>query len=58
MLGDRIMVAPVVEKGTQRSVRFPKGRWKTEEGMVIKGPVVRTMPVPIDRLLWFERVGK
>jgi alpha-glucosidase len=58
MLGDKIMVAPVMEKGTQRRVRFPKGRWKGEEGAVIKGPGVKTFSVPIDKLLWFERTGK
>jgi alpha-glucosidase len=48
----------MIQKGTQRSVRFPKGRWKDESGRTIKGPVVKTFAVPLDKLLWFEQVAK
>ena len=41
MLGDKIMVAPMVEKGMQRKVIFPKGKWKDEDGRIIKGPAVK-----------------
>lgn len=57
MLGERLMVAPMVEKGPERKVIFPKGRWKDEKGNVIRGPLVRAYTVPIDCLLWFEKIG-
>jgi len=58
MLGNKIMVAPMVEKGTQRTVIFPKGIWQDENGNVIKGPAVKQLQTPIDRLLWFEHKGR
>ena len=58
MLGNQIMVAPMVDKGEQRTVIFPKGRWKVEDGKIIKGPAVKQFQTPIGRLLWFEYMGK
>lgn len=58
MLGNTILVAPVVTKGTQRTVIFPKGIWQDENGKIIKGPAVKQLSTPIDRLLWFEYKGK
>jgi alpha-glucosidase len=58
MLGDKIMVAPVVDKPFTRKVIFPKGEWKDEKGKIFKGPAVKTFDVAIDRLLWYERVNK
>jgi alpha-glucosidase (family GH31 glycosyl hydrolase) len=58
MLGDKIMVAPMVEKGLQRMVTFPKGKWQDEDGKVIKGPIEKQFQTPLDRLLWFEYMGK
>ena len=32
MIGDKLLVAPVTEKGAaSRSVRIPRGRWKLED---------------------------
>ncbi|HUQ67446.1 MAG TPA: glycoside hydrolase family 31 protein [Flavitalea sp.] len=56
MLGDKYLVAPVVEKGNSKTVIFPKGRWKRANGKMIKGPLKKQFTVPIDVLLWFERV--
>jgi alpha-glucosidase len=58
MLGDKFMVAPVVEKNAKRQVVFPSGRWKADDGSMIKGPSIKTFIVPIDRLLWFERMSQ
>ena len=37
MLGDKYLVAPMVEKGNSRVVRLPKGRWKDDLGKIHKG---------------------
>lgn len=56
MLGNRYLVAPVVTSNPVREVRLPAGRWKDDMGKVYKGPLVFSVKVPIDRLLYFERV--
>ena len=57
MLGDDILVAPVVEKGvTSRKVVFPDGKWvdKTDGTIYTEGE--HTVPAPIDKLPYFERL--
>jgi alpha-glucosidase (family GH31 glycosyl hydrolase) len=57
MLGDDILVAPLLVKGqTFREVLIPKGKWKADDGKIIKGPVRITVQVPLDRLPYFERI--
>jgi alpha-glucosidase len=58
MLGTKYMIAPILEKTNQRKILFPKGLWKDEDGKVIKGPTVKDIMVPIDRLPVFELVKK
>ena len=55
MMGDDVLVAPIVTRGTSRTVLLPPGSWKTNNGSVIAGPAQKTFEVPIDRLLYFER---
>lgn len=55
MLGDDILVCPVVQKEQVRNVIFPKGIWISSKGMKIKGPAVKQFEVPLDELLWFEK---
>jgi alpha-glucosidase len=57
MLGDKIMVAPVVDKSFKRNVVFPKGGWKNESGKIFKGPATKTFEAGINQLLWFEKAG-
>ncbi len=58
LLGDRILVAPVVEKGkTARIVHFPPGRWKGDDGSIVNGPTEIQIDAPIDRLPWYRRVA-
>lgn len=40
MIGDRYLVAPVVQEGSRRMVRLPKGKWQDDQGRIIKGPRV------------------
>lgn len=58
LLGDKYLVAPMLESGTKRSVILPKGRWKDDLGKTLKGGRTISIDVPIDRLPYFEKVGK
>ena len=57
MLGDKYLVAPMVEKGNSRVVRLPKGRWKDDLGKIHKGGKSVTIDVPLSRLPYYERLG-
>lgn len=56
MLGDKYMVAPMVDKGYSRIVKLPKGKWRDDRGKVFKGPKTITIDVPIERLPYYERL--
>jgi alpha-glucosidase len=57
LLGDRILVAPVLEKGiSQREVLFPAGIWTAPEGKRYAGPGKCVLPVASDELCYFEKV--
>jgi alpha-glucosidase (family GH31 glycosyl hydrolase) len=57
MLGDDILVAPVVEKGLRkRIVVFPEGQWKSEEGEIITGGKQLEIEVPLERLPYFTKI--
>jgi alpha-glucosidase len=54
MLGNTILVAPVVEKGARsRSVVLPKGKWIADDGKTFKGNKTIEIDVPLDRLPYF-----
>ena len=56
MLGDNILVAPVVEKGARsRSVVLPKGKWTSDEGEIIRGGKTIEIEVPLERLPYFSK---
>jgi len=56
MLGENFMVAPMLEKGFKRNVVFPKGKWKTNKGLIIMGPIAKQFDILLDELLWFEKI--
>ena len=57
MLGDSILVAPVITKGTRRrTVVFPCGAWRAPSGEVYEGDKAYTLDAPLDKLLYFEKV--
>ena len=58
MLGDRYLVAPMLTRGTTRTVRLPKGRWQDENGKAYKGGKTYTLDVPLDRVPRFTRKTK
>ncbi len=54
MLGEDILVAPVLEKGsTCRPVTFPAGIWVGDDGSIVHGPAVINIDVPLYRLPYF-----
>ena len=56
MLGDKYLVAPVVDNRLEREVRLPKGTWRDELGKKYKGGKTYTIKVPLERLPYFELV--
>jgi alpha-glucosidase (family GH31 glycosyl hydrolase) len=57
MLGNRIMVAPVVAKGQwSREVVFPEGKWQGDDGSIVTGPAKLEIKVPVARLPWYRKV--
>lgn len=57
MIGDKIMVAPVITKGCfKRKVKFPSGcEWVSERGETYQGGTVAKIDVPIERIPVFTR---
>ena len=58
MLGDRLLVAPVVHAGqSQRQVYLPAGKWKDFfNGQEYEGSQTITVKTPIDSIPVFERI--
>jgi len=56
MLGDKIMVAPVLTDKDERSIVFPKGKWKSWQGKMIKGPKTIKIKVAIDEIPIYEKM--
>ena len=55
LLGDLILVAPVLKKGQRRrKVRIPTGKWRLGDKIYSNETV--TLPCPVDTLLYFERI--
>ena len=56
MLGDKFMIAPMVEKGNSRKVVFPAGSWKGDDESITDGPATVEITVPVERLPVFELI--
>ncbi len=57
LLGDRLLVAPVLEKGAaRRKVVIPEGRWKSYDGQIISGPKTVDVKISLDDLPFFELI--
>ena len=55
MLGDKILVAPVLNKGERkRNVKLPEGKWKLPSEKTIKGG--RSLEFELDELLYFTKM--
>jgi alpha-glucosidase len=55
LMGDDLLVAPMVTKGTTRTVLIPPGTWQADDGSVITGPVQKNFEGPLTRLVYLER---
>lgn len=56
MVGDKIMVTPMVSEGQNRQVMIPKGKWRSDDGKIVRGPMKMTIQVSLDRLPYFEKL--
>jgi alpha-glucosidase (family GH31 glycosyl hydrolase) len=57
MLGEAVLVAPVVTKGqTARMIQFPEGRWQGDDGSVVEGPARIEVEAPLSRLPWYRKI--
>jgi alpha-glucosidase (family GH31 glycosyl hydrolase) len=55
LLGDGILVAPMLEKGgRQRKVVLPPGTWRGDDSSVVTGPCDLAIDVPLARLPWYR----
>ena len=59
LLGDDLLVAPVVARGaTRRPVALPRGCWQREgAGPRLRGGRTITADAPLTQLPWFVRCG-
>ena len=56
MMGDRLLVAPVVESGSgTREVVIPPGEWTADDGTVVSGPCRISVKAPLSRLPYFTK---
>jgi alpha-glucosidase (family GH31 glycosyl hydrolase) len=59
LLGDRLLVAPVLEKGVvSRTVEIPPGLWLAADGSVYSGPSTIEVRAPLRTLPVFERISE
>jgi len=58
LLGDSILVAPVLVKGAcRRHIVIPPGTWQGDDGSVVTGPCDVEIEVPLTRLPWYRLTG-
>lgn len=56
MLGDKILVAPVLNKGQKtREVVLPEGIWQSDDGATYEGGRKVVIDSPISRIPWFKK---
>ncbi|MFZ4725918.1 MAG: glycoside hydrolase family 31 protein [Paludibacter sp.] len=56
MLGDKLLVAPMLENTATRKVTLPKGKWKSDEGKMLNGGKIYEISVSLNRLPYFEKI--
>lgn len=59
MLGDDILVAPVLQKGdTKKKIVFPEGAWQGDDNTIVEGPCTLIVEAPLSRLPWYKRLNR
>lgn len=54
MLGEDVLVAPVLKKGeVRRTIVFPEGTWHGDDGSIVEGPCIKEVDAPLSRLPWY-----
>ncbi len=53
MLGDSIMVTPMLTAGSKRTIIVPEGEWLSDTGETITGDIIIEINVPLERLPYF-----
>jgi len=56
MLGDKLLVAPMVDNKVTRNVILPIGKWQADDGKIFQGGKSYTIDVPLNRLPYFEKL--
>lgn len=56
MLGDKYLIAPMLENSATRKVILPKGKWKSDEGKLLSGGKTYEIIAPLERLPYFEKI--
>lgn len=57
MLGDEILVAPIVKEGQYgRAVILPNGKWLSDDGKMYKGGRSMEIEVPLNRIPYFTKI--
>ncbi len=56
MIGNRYLVAPVINDTGSRMVRLPKGKWRDSSGRKIKGPRVIDLTTANEDIVIFEQI--
>ncbi len=56
MLGPDMMVAPMTDPGTVRTVALPCGKWLSDDGVIYEGGRDIIIDVPLERIPYFHAV--
>ena len=56
MLGEKYLIAPVINTSTVRRVQLPKGKWVDDKGVKYSGGKTVELNIPLNRLLYFSRL--
>ncbi len=56
MLGNNILVTPIIHKMNSRTVKLPKGKWQDSRGKILNGGRTLEYEISIDELLWFKKI--
>lgn len=58
MLGNNILVAPILSKSNKRLVQLPAGVWKSAKGETFKGPQKINIDAALDELPYYRLIKK